>query len=128
MDFAFDHIADGRVIKCLAVVDDAMHESVAIVPERAIGGHALTRILDRLAVERGLSQAIRTDNGKEFCGRGDADLGAFTWREAVPDRAGQAQPEHLCRIVQWSLAGRMSERTLVRQPGARQDGDRGVAA
>ena len=30
---------------------------------------ALTRILDRLAVSRGLPQAIRTDNGKEFCGR-----------------------------------------------------------
>ena len=69
MDFVFDRTAEGRVIKCLTVVDDATHEAVAIVPERAIGGHALTRILDRLAVERGLPQAIRTDNGKEFCGR-----------------------------------------------------------
>ncbi len=41
----------------------------AIVPERAIGGQSLTRILDRLAVQRGLPKAIRTDNGKEFCGR-----------------------------------------------------------
>ena len=69
MDFVFDRTAEGRVIKCLTVVDDATHEAVAIVPERAIGGHALVRILDRLAVERGLPQAIRTDNGKEFCGR-----------------------------------------------------------
>jgi transposase InsO family protein len=69
MDFVFDRTAEGRVIKCLTVVDDATHEAVAIVPERAIGGHALTRILDRLALERGLPQAIRTDNGKEFCGR-----------------------------------------------------------
>ncbi len=45
------------------------HESVAIVPERSISGHALTRILDRLAVQRGLPQAIRADNGKEFCRR-----------------------------------------------------------
>jgi hypothetical protein len=29
----------------------------------------LTRILDGLAVSRGLPQVIRTDNGKEFCGR-----------------------------------------------------------
>lgn len=42
---------------------------MAVVPERAISGHALTHILDRLAVQRGLPQAIRTDNGKEFCGR-----------------------------------------------------------
>lgn len=69
MDFVFDRTAEGRVIKCLTVVDDATHEAVAIVPERAIGGHALTRILDWLALERGLPQAIRTDNGKEFCGR-----------------------------------------------------------
>lgn len=69
MDFVFDRTADGRVIKCLTIVDDATHEAVAIVPERAIGGYVLTRILDRLAVTRGLPQAIRTDNGKEFCGR-----------------------------------------------------------
>ena len=68
MDFVFDRTAEGRVIKNLTVVDDATHEAVAIVPERAIGGHALTRILDRVAVHRGLPQAIRTDNGKEFCG------------------------------------------------------------
>jgi transposase InsO family protein len=69
MDFVFDRSAEGRSIKCLTIVDDATHESVAIVPERAIGGQLLTRILDRLAVTRGLPQVIRTDNGKEFCGR-----------------------------------------------------------
>jgi transposase InsO family protein len=69
MDFVFDRTADGRVIKCLTIVDDATHEAVAVVPERAIGGHVLTRILELLAVQRGLPQAIRTDNGKEFCGR-----------------------------------------------------------
>ncbi|WP_397377679.1 IS3 family transposase [Pseudomonas sp.] len=69
MDFVFDRTAEGRVIKSLTVVDDATHEAVAIVPERAIGGLSLTRILDRLAMSRGLPKAIRTDNGKEFCGR-----------------------------------------------------------
>ena len=69
MDFVFDRTADGRVIKCLTVVDDATHEAVAVVPERAIGGEPLTRILDQLWFERGLPRVIRTDNGKEFCGR-----------------------------------------------------------
>ena len=69
MDFVFDRSADGRSIKCLTVVDDATHESVAIVPEHAIGGRLVTRILDRLATTRGLPRVIRTDNGKEFCGR-----------------------------------------------------------
>lgn len=87
MDFVFDRTAEGRVIKCLTVVDDATHESVAIVPERAINGHALTRILDRLALERGLPQAIRTDNGKEFCGRA-----MLTWAHARGVRLFLIQP------------------------------------
>lgn len=68
MDFVFDRSADGRVVKCLTIVDDATHESVDIVPERAIGGLTVTRALDRLAMTRGLPRIIRTDNGKEFCG------------------------------------------------------------
>lgn len=69
MDFVFDRTADGRSLKCLTVVDDATREAVTIEPERAIGGQALTRILGRLEVTRGLPRVIRTDNGKEFCGR-----------------------------------------------------------
>ncbi|MGN2245039.1 IS3 family transposase [Frateuria sp. GZRR33] len=69
MDFVFDRTAEGRVIKCLTIVDDATHEAVAIEVERAISGHMLTRVLDRLALSRGLPSVIRTDNGKEFCGR-----------------------------------------------------------
>ena len=77
MDFVFDRTAEGRVIKNLTVVDDATHEAVAIVPERAIGGVSLTRMLDQLACRRGLPKAIRTDNGKEFCGRA-----MLTWAHA----------------------------------------------
>ena len=32
MDFVFDRVASGRTIKCLAVVDDATHEAIALVP------------------------------------------------------------------------------------------------
>ena len=77
MDFVFDRSADGRVVKCLTIVDDATHESVDIVPERAIGGLTVTRILDRLALTRGLPRVIRTDNGKEFCGHA-----MLTWAHA----------------------------------------------
>ena len=69
MGFVFDRRADGRVIKCLTIIDDATHEAVAVVPERAISGHTLTRVLSRLADTRGLPHVVRTDNGKEFCGR-----------------------------------------------------------
>ena len=77
MDFVFDRSADGRVIKCLTIVDDATHESVAVKPERAIGGLTVTRLLDALAITRGLPQVIRTDNGKEFCGHA-----MLTWAHA----------------------------------------------
>jgi hypothetical protein len=33
IDFVFDHIASGRTLKCLAVVDDGTHESVAVVAD-----------------------------------------------------------------------------------------------
>ena len=69
MDFVFDRTADGRVLKCLTIVDDATHEAPAIEVERAISGQQLTRVLDRLALSRGLPRVIRTDNGKEFCGK-----------------------------------------------------------
>ena len=69
MDFVFDRTAEGRVIKCLTVVDDATHESVVIEVERAISGTGVTRVLDRLALGRGLPTVIRSDNGKEFCGK-----------------------------------------------------------
>ena len=65
MDFIFDRTAEGRSIKSLPVVDDATHEAVAIVVERAIGGQHLVRILDRLAAARGLPQAIRADTAWE---------------------------------------------------------------
>ena len=59
-DFVFDRTADGRVVKCLTVVDDATTEAVVIVPARALGGLSVTRVLDRLALERGLPRVLRT--------------------------------------------------------------------
>lgn len=40
-----------------------------IVPARALGGLPVTRVLDRLALDRGLPHVLRTDNALEFCGR-----------------------------------------------------------
>jgi hypothetical protein len=46
MDFVFDRIASGRAIKCPAIIDDATHEAVAVIPEHALGGDHLVRLLD----------------------------------------------------------------------------------
>lgn len=66
-DFVFDRTAEGRVLKCMAIVDDATTEAVAIIPARTLGGLAVTRATDRLAATRGLQQVLRTDNGLECC-------------------------------------------------------------
>jgi putative transposase len=76
-DFVFDRTAEGRVLKCLTIVDDATREAVAVVPARAIGGLLVTRILDDLARTRGLPRVLRTDNGLELCGRA-----MLTWAQA----------------------------------------------
>src|SRR3954451_3516498 len=68
-DFVFDRTTEGRVLKCLTIVDDATREAVAVVPARAIGGLFVTRVLDDLARTRGLPRVLRTDNGLELCGR-----------------------------------------------------------
>lgn len=76
-DFVFDRTAEGRVVKCLTIVDDATTEAVAIVPARALGGLPVTRVLDRLAIECGLPAVLRTDNALELCGRA-----MLTWAHA----------------------------------------------
>lgn len=65
----YPRTAEGRVVKCLTIVDDATHEAVTIAVERAISGQCVSRVLDRLAMQRGLPRVIRTDNGKAFCGK-----------------------------------------------------------
>jgi putative transposase len=76
-DFVFDRTGEGRVLKCLTIVDDATTEAVAVVPARALGGLPVTRVLEALAITRGLPQVLRTDNGLEFCGRA-----MLTWAHA----------------------------------------------
>lgn len=51
------------------VLDDATHEAVAIASEHNISGQYLVRILEQICTYRGYPQVIRTDNGRELCGR-----------------------------------------------------------
>jgi len=69
MDFVFDRVATGRTLKCLAIVDDATHEAVAVVPEHTIGGDHLTRTLVVIYAQLGRPAVMRTDNGPEFTGK-----------------------------------------------------------
>ena len=51
-------------MKCLTIVDDATTEAVAVVPARALGGLPVTRVLEALAITRGLLQANAATNSR----------------------------------------------------------------
>ena len=69
MDFVSDSLANGRRIRVLTVVDDFTRESLAMEVDTSLPSLRVTRVLDRLARERGLPEVITVDNGPEFAGR-----------------------------------------------------------
>ena len=69
MDFVSDCVSTGKVIRMLTVVDDCTRECPAIEVDTSLGGLRVGRVLERIASERGLPEAIVVDNGPEFRGR-----------------------------------------------------------
>ncbi len=69
MDFVTDCASSGKVIRMLTIVDDCRRECPGIEVDRSLGGLRVRRVLDRIASERGLPEAIVLDNGPEFRGR-----------------------------------------------------------
>ncbi len=69
MDFVMDSLWNGRRFRALTIVDDLSRESPAIEVDRSLSGLRVSRVLDRLADERGLPEVITVDNGPEFQSR-----------------------------------------------------------
>ena len=69
MDFVSDSLASGRKIRVLTVVDDFTRECLALEVDTSLPGLRVARVLDQLAVLRGLPEEITVDNGPEFSGR-----------------------------------------------------------
>lgn len=69
MDFVADALATGRRFRTLNIVDDFTRECPAIEVDTSLPGLRVTRLLDRLAVSRGLPELIVVDNGPEFAGK-----------------------------------------------------------
>jgi putative transposase len=69
MDFVNDWVSTGKVIRMLTLVDHCSRECPAIEVDTSLGGLRVRRVLDRVASERGLPEAIVLDNGPEFRGR-----------------------------------------------------------
>jgi putative transposase len=69
MDFVSDCVSRGKVIRMLTIVDDCTRECPVIEVDTSLGGLRVRRVLDRIAIERGLPEAIVVDNGPEFRSR-----------------------------------------------------------
>lgn len=69
MDFMSDCLATGRRFRTLNIVDDLTRECPAIEVDTSLPGARVVRVLDKLAILRGLPDTIVIDNGSEFTGR-----------------------------------------------------------
>ena len=69
MDFVRDTLADGRVFRAFTLVDDCTRECPVIEVDTSLSGERVVRVLDRVAITRGLPTSIVCDNGPEFVSR-----------------------------------------------------------
>jgi putative transposase len=69
MDFVSDGLADGRRLRCLAIVHDCTRECVVIEVDTSITGARVKAVLERLPDLRGLPRSITVDHGPEFEGQ-----------------------------------------------------------
>jgi putative transposase len=69
LDFVHDAVECGRAIWVLSVVDVYTRECLALEVDTSFASRRVTRVLDEIAAERGMPQAIRCDNGPEFTSR-----------------------------------------------------------
>ncbi len=66
----------GRRLRAVTVIDGRSRESLAIEVDAPLTGQRVTRVLDRLAIWRGLPVVIQSDNGPQFTSR-VLDQGAY---------------------------------------------------
>ena len=67
MDFVSDALADGREFRAFTLVDDFTRECPVIEVDRSLPGERIVRVLERVALVRGVPATIVCDNGPEFC-------------------------------------------------------------
>jgi putative transposase len=69
MDFVSDELYNGQRIRLFTLVDNFTRESLAIEVDEHLGGQRVAEVLLQVALERGLPEKIRVDNGPEFTSR-----------------------------------------------------------
>lgn len=76
MDFVSDSLYNGRRFRVLTAVDDFSRECPVLEADHSLTGQRVTRVLERMALTRGLPEVITVDNGPEFISKA-LDLWAF---------------------------------------------------
>ena len=69
MDFTRDSLASGRKFRTLNLMDGYTREALWIEVDTSLPGLRVVQVLERVAKERGLPEAIQVDNGPEFVSR-----------------------------------------------------------
>ena len=68
-DFGHDAAESGRKFRALSVVDPYARECPALEVDTSMGSRRVARVLESILAERGVPQAIRSDNWPEFTSR-----------------------------------------------------------
>jgi putative transposase len=69
MDFTRDSLASGRKFRTLNLMDGYTREALWIEVDTSLPGLRVVQVLERVAEERDLPEAIQVDNGPEFISR-----------------------------------------------------------
>lgn len=69
MDFMADRLANGGTFRVLTIVDQFSRECPLLEAGLSLSGRQVVECLERLALFRGLPEAITVDNGAEFCSK-----------------------------------------------------------
>lgn len=65
-DFIFDSTRDGKPIKVLTIIDEFSRECLELKAERSLKSEDVIEALNKLFLQRGTPEHIRSDNGSEF--------------------------------------------------------------
>ena len=126
-DFVFDTCADGRMLKCLTVIDEFTRECLAIDVAGGIRSGRAIEVLAQLVRVHGAPRYLRSDYGPEFV--------ATAILRRLPDRANrdgahrsrQAVAERDRRIVQREVPRPTPVAAMVPQPYRREGQYRSLA-
>jgi putative transposase len=68
-DFVFDQSLSGKSLKMLTLIDEFTRECLAVEVGVSITSERVRQVLQKVCLEKGFPQMLRSDNGSEFIGQ-----------------------------------------------------------